>query len=447
MSGTVSGDFLIELLRKLAKDHDLPEAYNLLCQETTSCAIRAEALQQLFVGEVEQIYKQCHLSEVKPEDFNKIKSRLIEGGALFVHLYLPDGDHAFAIIGDAGEAYVLHSWQNKKDSKKSHDVRSEKKMLIEKMYSLLKDLPIYDYTKPDHVRKVCNVRKLLWGCDHMGPVQIKTEGRTKHSYTYIASGKPKESLEEFKETLRRVLSECAAKSNNLRLLAEAAQRVDKESALEAVEEIEEYDADEGSGRGKADKDSAEEGSRRYSFRRIPPPQLDYPRGGAAAALDAVEEMPHSHVDDDDDNVDLVEEGSVRANEDSDDVGDEGGGNASDSDDVVDEGRYSFRQTLHGGAVPTAVWNDTPHFEHAAEWNDSVSDFFGEVQVHNINIAETIAKVYFKKLADKPSGEVIVFGRYTCYGKDWCDLCNDNLVILLQSMFPNIKSLLNSGADM
>ena len=199
--GAVRGEVVEELVRTAAELHGNQEILHAIEYAATSCMKWGIALQTLFVEDsLNMLYvRDKQDKEVQKQVFGKIERDLRQGKAIFVQTRLPGGtDHVFTIVGDEGEARICHAWQNK------HGLREERSMPIEDMVSLLEKLPTYDYTKRGDVAKVLDVRKRLWGSDHMMSGNIGSSSRTKISFNAISSGAPKKPLTAILEILGKL---------------------------------------------------------------------------------------------------------------------------------------------------------------------------------------------------------------------------------------------------
>ena len=199
--GAISGEAVEEMVKTAAKLHGDREILAYIEDAATSCKKWGAILQSLFVEKSLNLYIRKPESKLNHQDWTNIEQTLKRGETVFSFVKLPgSSDHVFVIVADEGRARIMHAWQG------HHPLRAERSMPIEDMMSLLKDLPKYDYTKASDIPKVREVRKMLWGSDHMGPSSALSTDcpKPRISFDTILTGTPKKPLTECKETLGRL---------------------------------------------------------------------------------------------------------------------------------------------------------------------------------------------------------------------------------------------------
>lgn len=197
--GAISGEAVVEMVKTAARVHGDPAILDALQDAATSCQKWGSALQSLFVEDSLVLYNRTPNSALQPSDWIKIELRLRQGQSVLASVKLPGSrDHIFTIIAEEGRARVLHAWEG------HHAIRAERSMPIQEMMSLLEKLPTYDYTKVDDIAKVREVRKRLWGSDHMGPTEPIDCPKPRISFEAVITGESKQPLIECKEKLGRL---------------------------------------------------------------------------------------------------------------------------------------------------------------------------------------------------------------------------------------------------
>lgn len=204
----LSGEAVEEIVRTAARVHANPEILEAIRKAGTSCMRWGAALQSLFVDDMlDPVYFRNKPGKmIQQQHWDKLKLELRDGKAVFSHVNMPGStDHVFTIVGNGGDAYVLHAWQD------HHGLRAEPSMPIEKMIGLLKKLTQYEYTTSRNIGRIREVRGQLWGEDHMGPNENLrgASGRKRISFSLIASGKPKKPLMESKKVLGQLTRDLA----------------------------------------------------------------------------------------------------------------------------------------------------------------------------------------------------------------------------------------------
>ena len=197
--GAISGEAVEEMVRTAARLHGNPVILEAIEDAATSCKRWGRVLQLLFVEGSLTLYARKPDVAMHNQNWVKIEENLRQGKAILSFVKLPGStDHVFTVVADEGRARILHAWQDQ------HALRAERSMPIEEMMSLLKELRTYDYTKASDVAKVREVRRRLWGPDHMGPDHTVDCPKPRISFDSVLTGTPKQPLIECKETLGRL---------------------------------------------------------------------------------------------------------------------------------------------------------------------------------------------------------------------------------------------------
>ncbi len=228
--GALSGETVEDIVKTALRVHRHPQILSDIQEAGTSCMVWGTALQSLFVDNtINHLYTRTRGRMIESHDWYNIKQELLDGKVVFAAVNLPETDHVFTIVGDGQNAYILHAWQDQ------HGLRSEHSMPVDRMINLLRKLTKYDYTK--QVNKIREVRRQLWGEDHMGPTEIARSQRRRASFTGIASGESKRPFIENRETLERLTMDLAEWQSRSSRWANAAEMLSEEEPLLGLEEI------------------------------------------------------------------------------------------------------------------------------------------------------------------------------------------------------------------
>ena len=152
---------------------------------TTSCIQWATTLQHLMQN-TKPLYVPKHGTDINPQVFDKVATRLKAGKTMLVGLHLTKGgDHVFAIEPlPRGEARVIQGWQGQ------HPLRVEDAMPVDKLVQNLKSLSTLDHV--DDKAALEKTLGKLFGKDHAGLTDDFV--RRKTDFTSIIEGSPRESL-------------------------------------------------------------------------------------------------------------------------------------------------------------------------------------------------------------------------------------------------------------
>ena len=195
-----------ELARRYGQN---PEVLTYIPQGTTSCVEWAHLLQTLVDKDsIHYIYTDRgpeNATTLSQQELNAIRKDLRSGKAVFFHVLMPGlgskADHAFTIESKGnGQARVIHAWQDE------HGLRLEDLMPIDQLVDLVRQLPKFDHTNANHVKKLCKVRRRLLGESHASPEPVHGTSRKWNRFTCIFSGLPIVEQEGHKSLLPNNLS-------------------------------------------------------------------------------------------------------------------------------------------------------------------------------------------------------------------------------------------------